>query len=308
MKQIALLICVFIGHLSFSQSVGVGTSNIEPTAKLQVEATNQGMLTPRLTTAQRNAISNPAEGLIIYNLTTHCLEFYNGSQWISNCNSQTPAVCGRSCKSIKLANPSATDGVYVVDPDSNGILPSMSCYCDMTTDGGGWTLVLNYLHQGGTNPNLNVRSNSLPLLGSTILGTDESATIYWGHSANSLLNGFCFNEIRFYGKTSNHSRIIHFKTNNSNTISYFRTGTGNCTGINLGFTTLTGHTANLPNATANYYSNAGNLAMTNFPFWLAYTYHWGIKGSPPDRWEVDDNFSAWVNGYFYNTHHQIWIR
>ncbi|MCC6600292.1 MAG: DUF1566 domain-containing protein [Crocinitomicaceae bacterium] len=38
-----------------------------------------------MTTAERNAIQNPAEGLRIYNTDTHCENFYNGIQWKSLC-------------------------------------------------------------------------------------------------------------------------------------------------------------------------------------------------------------------------------
>ena len=89
----------------------------------------------------------------------------------------------------------------------------------------------------------------------------------------------------------------------ANTINYFRTGSGSMTNINTSFATLPSHSAFLPNSAANFFSNEGNLAMTNFPFWLSGTYHWGIKGHNY-RWEVDDfnNSASW------NTHHQIWIR
>ena len=56
----------------------------------------------------------------------------------------------------------------------------------MTTDGGGWTLVLNYLHLGGTNPVLTEKSIALPLLGSTNLGVDEQGhATNWGHAIPS---------------------------------------------------------------------------------------------------------------------------
>ena len=47
-----------------------------------------------------------------------------------------------SCQAMLDANPAAVDGVYEIDPDGAlGPNPSQLVLCDMTTDGGGWTLV-----------------------------------------------------------------------------------------------------------------------------------------------------------------------
>ncbi len=212
----------------------------------------------------------------------------------------------RNCSEIHFFNPSAASGVYTIDPDGDGPLPETDCQCDMTTDGGGWTLVLNYNHLVNTNPALKVFTDSLPLQGETALGFDESNTVYWGHAGTVMMTAIPFDEIRFYGYTTDHNRVIDFKTSHEGTTSYFKTGVGSTGGISSTFTPLADHTSLLPAAIDMTVSNMGDYAMTAYPLWTGSTYHWYLGGQDPfctQRWEVD-NYPCTTPSTF----HQIWVR
>lgn len=47
---------------------------------------------------------------------------------------------GVSCNAVHTAYPTAPTGGYLIDPDGVGALPTMPVFCDMESDGGGWTL------------------------------------------------------------------------------------------------------------------------------------------------------------------------
>jgi hypothetical protein len=68
-------------HISNTGNVGIGTTSPSASALLDVTSTTAGFLPPRMTTAQRDAISSPAAGLMVYNTSTNKLNFYNGTAW-----------------------------------------------------------------------------------------------------------------------------------------------------------------------------------------------------------------------------------
>jgi uncharacterized protein (TIGR02145 family) len=81
---LTLVTLVFIGLSSLNAQVGVGTTSPDNSAALEVKATDKGLLPPRMTEAERDAISNPAEGLTIYNTDDNCLNIYVG-YWRNLC-------------------------------------------------------------------------------------------------------------------------------------------------------------------------------------------------------------------------------
>ena len=68
-------------RIDFSGRLLVGTTSAQGSAILQTDSTTLGFLPPRMTTAQRDAISSPAAGLMVYNTSTNKLNFYNGTAW-----------------------------------------------------------------------------------------------------------------------------------------------------------------------------------------------------------------------------------
>mgnify|MGYP001066131407 CR=1 FL=1 len=81
-KNILMLLLLLSSNVLLYAQVGIGTTNPDDSSILDVESTDKGVLVPRLTTAQRNTIANPATSLLIYNTTTQLFEF----------NSNTPAL------------------------------------------------------------------------------------------------------------------------------------------------------------------------------------------------------------------------
>ncbi len=83
------------GAVSNSQNVAInlaGTVAV-PSALLDISSTTRGVLIPRLTTLQRDAILSPAQGLLMYNIDTRSINIYNGSTaWLELFSTAGPAV------------------------------------------------------------------------------------------------------------------------------------------------------------------------------------------------------------------------
>ncbi len=78
--QAILLLCLFgiLPALHLCAQTVIGAPAPDPSAMLDVQSTSKGFLPPRMTTAERTAISNPATGLLIFNTTLNCIEMNVG--------------------------------------------------------------------------------------------------------------------------------------------------------------------------------------------------------------------------------------
>ena len=83
LAPLAALLLLAAAPAAFAQSPGVGIGTTAPTASaaLDVSSASKGLLPPRLTQAQRDAIASPAAGLTLYNTTTGKLNTWNGTSW-----------------------------------------------------------------------------------------------------------------------------------------------------------------------------------------------------------------------------------
>lgn len=64
-----MIFILFSSNLIIAQ-VGIGTTNPHSSSILDIHSSEKGVLMPTLSSLQRDAITSPANGLLIYNSTT----------------------------------------------------------------------------------------------------------------------------------------------------------------------------------------------------------------------------------------------
>ncbi len=84
-RWIIIIICIFNYIKVFPQGVAINNTGTDPdaSAMLDVSSTNSGILIPRMSQAQRDAISNPATGLMIYQTDNNPGFYYNSGTPLS---------------------------------------------------------------------------------------------------------------------------------------------------------------------------------------------------------------------------------
>jgi len=87
-----------VGNANFSGSVGFGTNSADASAKVEINSTTKGFLPPRMTMAQRTAISSPATGLLVFQTDTlPGYYYYTGASWIGLVSSESPSLSTGQC-------------------------------------------------------------------------------------------------------------------------------------------------------------------------------------------------------------------
>lgn len=100
MKNIGIIRPVYTSILSFllllqisttvsAQNAGINTITPDSSSILDITSNAKGLLIPRMTTAKRNSIANPAKSLMVFDSTGNAFYFYNGGNWKSLMSEQT---------------------------------------------------------------------------------------------------------------------------------------------------------------------------------------------------------------------------
>ena len=177
-----------IGFLSASQlpaQTVIGGTTPHPSAVLDVQSNNKGLLPPRLTTAERNLIAEPATGLLVFNTTLNCIEMNVGAPSLpiwgcltvanaASVASSMPTLCaGIPMPPITHATSGAT-GIGVASGLPAGVTATWSS---------------NTITISGTPENLGTFSYSIPLTGGSATGNAEGIITVVGAAVTKFSSG-----------------------------------------------------------------------------------------------------------------------
>ncbi|KAK3717339.1 hypothetical protein QZH41_011570, partial [Actinostola sp. cb2023] len=137
-----------------------------------------------------------------------CTENYSGANcetW-TGFNGSSTGFPGRSCFYIKLYGKDNGDGNYWIDPTRSG--NPFLVQCDMTTEGGGWTVIKA----------VTLKSSSIPSTDETYfnvyrnLGTLKDHEYVTATGLVAMQTDMGFNQIRYLCRKSSVGRTIHIMT------------------------------------------------------------------------------------------------
>ena len=159
MKQIVTFLVAVLITATTSAQVGIYNDNPDASAALDITSTSGGLLVPRMTETQRDAISSAATGLMIYQTDgTVGFYYYNGSSWVgyySKDEVDTLIANLQSKTEARVGDIRAGGVVFWVDPSDsrNGLVVAMSDYSSAVEwgcSGSDLTNVPTVPYNGGT--------------------------------------------------------------------------------------------------------------------------------------------------------------
>ncbi len=181
MKRLYLIIIIALLGVQvnlFAQdggvSIGKGDSDADPSALLELFSKTKGLLIPRLSSSEREGISSPASGLLVYDSSLKGFYYWTGSNWkaISGINSGTGTTLPGSGGEGDLFYNTSADNLFVYA--NNGWKPAGSSKQVISLD----EMTLKLLEEGtenGSEVDLSVLFQELSLDGTTLSISDGNS-------------------------------------------------------------------------------------------------------------------------------------
>lgn len=199
---------------SSTAQVGIGTTNPDSSSLLDISSTDKGILTPRMSTAQRNAISEPANGLLVYDVDERAFYYFeeDTDDWVK-LNSSLEKRDNFVLVKSEADFPEPEGGVITLDPNTyyeiNGTI-NLSASIDLNgayiSGLDAWEDVLSYNgtmfvgNQGGSIRNIAISGGgtAFDITGGTTF-TVQNTIVYQMASVGTISNvGLYFSNIILY--------------------------------------------------------------------------------------------------------------
>ncbi|WP_347268994.1 tail fiber domain-containing protein [Paracoccus sp. (in: a-proteobacteria)] len=241
-KMMVLCFALSMTICSQAQNVGIGTTTPDASAQLDISSTTSGLLAPRMTKAQRDAITTPATGLLIYQTDkTHGFYYYDGSTW----------------KMVTSGGEAwLLNGNNNTDPATNFI---------GTTDDQSLNFRVNNTRAGYLSSNGNVfwgigsgYSNTTGY-SNVAIGNKALYTNSGGYNLVAIGDSALYNNIANTGNTAVGNKALYSNTTgSSNTANGYKALYNNTSGYD---NTANGYTALYSNTTGSYNTANGSFAL-----------------------------------------------
>lgn len=215
-----LFLIVTLSYDSYSQNFSINTSGVQPdsSAILDVSSTSKGVLIPRMTITQRNAISNPATGLIIWAINCDEFQVYNGTIWknmngYAACSTPAPPnvnICNQVWmdKFLDVVNYRNGDPIPKVTDNATWATTTSGAYCYYNNDSTNYAAVYGKIYnwyavndpRGLAPLGWHIPSDSEWTVLATCLGgtpiaggkMKETGTMHWANPNNQATNSSGF--------------------------------------------------------------------------------------------------------------------